>query len=253
MRRASRQAGRPCGGASGRKTVASGAPHGTAIGSIVLRSHGALARWRSAVKIAGICLLLLGCRSWQPSLSCSPGPVGGGVSGPEGYAACASLLERITHTFDRRRQHANLVPLSVFSRPDLYNGGALNIRIPSAPRSLLVSPHLTATYYTRPCRLVAKMVLTLFNLENSRSFRVHWLINELQAPVEVRHYARVEGKKAVPEMARDSGFKLGKSPVLVEDGTGTGGGSGKYTVSESGNCLMCVDAACGWAAEAVDC
>lgn len=97
------------------------------------------------------------------------------------------------------------------------------------------------------------MVLTLFNLENSRSFRVHWLINELQAPVEVRHYARVEGKKAVPEMARDSGFKLGKSPVLVEDGTGTGGGSGKYTVSESGNCLMCVDAACGWAAEAVDC
>lgn len=80
------------------------------------------------------------------------------------------------------------------------------------------------------------MVLTLYNLENSRSFRVHWLIEELGADVKIRNYARVEGKRAVPEMAKDSGFKLGKSPVLVEDGDGDK--SKAYFVYESANCLM---------------
>jgi hypothetical protein len=41
------------------------------------------------------------------------------------------------------------------------------------------------------------MVLTLFNLENSRAFRVLWLANELNVTITSRNYARIGGKKAV--------------------------------------------------------
>lgn len=41
------------------------------------------------------------------------------------------------------------------------------------------------------------MVLTLFFLENSRAFRVLWLAKELNTPIQVRNYPRLEGKKAV--------------------------------------------------------
>lgn len=102
------------------------------------------------------------------------------------------------------------------------------------------------------------MVLTLFNLENSRAFRVLWLANELDIPIKSRNYARVEGKKAasndcyfveeaneliilviqlqVPELAKDSGYKLGKSPCLIEDDFE---GSGEaLRIVESANCMQ---------------
>lgn len=82
------------------------------------------------------------------------------------------------------------------------------------------------------------MVLTLYSLENSRAFRVHWLINELDVDVPVKKYKRIEGRKAEPAMAKESGYRLGKSPCLVEDGDEQGQ---RYIVAESGNCLRFVE------------
>jgi glutathione S-transferase len=80
------------------------------------------------------------------------------------------------------------------------------------------------------------MVLTLFNLENSRSFRVLWLANELKVPIKSRNYARIDGKKAEPSLAKDSGYSLGKSPCLIEDGSE---GRGDFLrIVESGNCMQ---------------
>ena len=61
-------------------------------------------------------------------------------------------------------------------------------------------PALTCCSHSpRPTTSTASlaMVLTLFNLENSRAFRVLWLANELGVPLQVRNYARIGGKKAV--------------------------------------------------------
>lgn len=73
------------------------------------------------------------------------------------------------------------------------------------------------------------MVVTLFNLENSRAFRVHWLACELDIPIESRNYERIGGKKAVPELSKDSGYKLGKSPCIQD---------GEIKVVESANCML---------------
>ncbi|PRP82279.1 hypothetical protein PROFUN_06291 [Planoprotostelium fungivorum] len=78
------------------------------------------------------------------------------------------------------------------------------------------------------------MTVTLFNLENSRSFRVSWLIHEINAPVEQRYYSRINGKKAVPELSKDSGFSFGKSPCLVVEEEG----QEKFIIFESGNCMQ---------------
>lgn len=57
---------------------------------------------------------------------------------------------------------------------------------------------------------------TLYYLENSRAFRVAWALEELELPYELKHYARIEGKRAVPELKSESGNPLGKSPYLVD-------------------------------------
>ncbi|CAO1624318.1 unnamed protein product [Parajaminaea phylloscopi] len=79
------------------------------------------------------------------------------------------------------------------------------------------------------------MALTLYYLDNSRAFRVLWAAYELglKDRVVVKKFARVEGKKAVPEMAKDSGFALGKSPYLVDEN-----GSQRVEVFESVACIQ---------------
>ena len=67
-------------------------------------------------------------------------------------------------------------------------------------------------------------MLTVHHLENSRSQRVLWLLEELGVEYEVKRYAR--NKKtmlAPPELL--AVHPLGKSPVITDDGT---------TVAESG-------------------
>ncbi|SNX87191.1 related to GTT1 - glutathione S-transferase [Melanopsichium pennsylvanicum] len=57
---------------------------------------------------------------------------------------------------------------------------------------------------------------TLYFLENSRAFRVAWTLEELELPYTLKHYNRIEGKRAEPSMKADSGNPLGKSPYLVD-------------------------------------
>jgi glutathione S-transferase len=67
-------------------------------------------------------------------------------------------------------------------------------------------------------------MITLHHLENSRSQRILWLLEELGLPYEVKRYARnPETLLAPPELMKV--HPLGKSPVITEDG---------ITVAESG-------------------
>ena len=67
-------------------------------------------------------------------------------------------------------------------------------------------------------------MITLHHLENSRSQRVLWLLEELGVPYEVRRYERnPKTMLAPPELARV--HPLGKSPVITD---------GDVTVAESG-------------------
>ncbi len=67
-------------------------------------------------------------------------------------------------------------------------------------------------------------MITLHHLENSRSQRVLWLLEELGLPYEIKHYQRdPETMLAPPELTRV--HPLGKSPVITD---------GDITVAESG-------------------
>ena len=67
-------------------------------------------------------------------------------------------------------------------------------------------------------------MITVHHLENSRSQRVLWLLEELGLPYEVKRYARdPRTLYAPPELARV--HPLGKSPVITD---------GDITVAESG-------------------
>ena len=67
-------------------------------------------------------------------------------------------------------------------------------------------------------------MITVHHLENSRSQRVLWLLEELGLPYEVRRYQRDKATlQAPPELAKV--HPLGKSPVITD---------GAATVAESG-------------------
>lgn len=59
------------------------------------------------------------------------------------------------------------------------------------------------------------MGLTIHHLQNSRSFRIVWLLNELGLPYEIKTYPRVNNK-APPEFK--ALHPLGKAPLLEDDG-----------------------------------
>ena len=67
-------------------------------------------------------------------------------------------------------------------------------------------------------------MLTLHHLNDSRSQRVLWLLEELGLPYEIKHYQRnAETRLAPPELAKI--HPLGKSPVITD---------GDTTIAESG-------------------
>jgi glutathione S-transferase len=68
------------------------------------------------------------------------------------------------------------------------------------------------------------MTITVHHLENSRSQRVLWLLEELGVPYEVRRYARNKKTMLAPPELRQV-HALGKSPVITD---------GHVTVAESG-------------------
>jgi glutathione S-transferase len=66
-------------------------------------------------------------------------------------------------------------------------------------------------------------MIIVHHLENSRSQRVLWLLEELSFPYEVRHYKRdPTTMRAPPELA--SIHPLGKSPVLEDSAAASGVG-----------------------------
>lgn len=69
-------------------------------------------------------------------------------------------------------------------------------------------------------------MLTVHHLENSRSQRVLWLLEELGLPYEVRHRARDPQTMLAPPALLQI-HPLGKSPVLTDDAAG-------LTVAETG-------------------
>jgi glutathione S-transferase len=67
-------------------------------------------------------------------------------------------------------------------------------------------------------------MLTVHHLNNSRSQRVLWLLEELEVPYEVKHYQR-DLKTLLAPSALKKVHPLGKSPVITDD---------DLTVAESG-------------------
>ena len=60
-------------------------------------------------------------------------------------------------------------------------------------------------------------MIIVHHLNESRSQRVLWLLEELELPYEIRHYARdAKTRLAPPELT--AVHTLGKSPVIEEDG-----------------------------------
>jgi glutathione S-transferase len=69
-------------------------------------------------------------------------------------------------------------------------------------------------------------MIIVHHLENSRSQRILWMLEELDLPYEIKEYKRQPTLQAPPELKAI--HPLGKSPVIVDDGT---------TVAESGAIL----------------
>ncbi|MFC0205817.1 glutathione S-transferase family protein [Novosphingobium soli] len=72
-------------------------------------------------------------------------------------------------------------------------------------------------------------MITVHHLENSRSQRVLWMLEELGLPYEVRRYARDKATMLAPPELR-AVHPLGKSPVIVDDEAP----AGLATVAETG-------------------
>ncbi|GAC1333488.1 MAG: glutathione S-transferase [Beijerinckiaceae bacterium] len=67
-------------------------------------------------------------------------------------------------------------------------------------------------------------MIVVHHLENSRSQRVLWLLEELGLPYKIKHYARDKNTMLAPPKLR-AVHPLGKSPVITDDGK---------TIAESG-------------------
>lgn len=67
-------------------------------------------------------------------------------------------------------------------------------------------------------------MVTVHHLENSRSQRILWLLEELGTPYAITHYKRMEPLPIAPPELKEV-HPLGKSPVITDDGV---------TVAESG-------------------
>ena len=70
-------------------------------------------------------------------------------------------------------------------------------------------------------------MITVHHLNNSRSQRVLWLLEELGLPYEIRHYQR-DAKTSLAPPELKAVHPLGKSPVITD---------GALTVAESGAIL----------------
>ena len=79
-------------------------------------------------------------------------------------------------------------------------------------------------------------MITVHHLENSRSQRVLWLLEELGLPYEIQHYQRDPKTSLAPAALRQV-HPLGKSPVITDDGrvVAESGAIIEYLVERHGN------------------
>ena len=61
-------------------------------------------------------------------------------------------------------------------------------------------------------------MITVHHLNNSRSQRVLWLLEELVVPYDIKHYARDGQTNLAPPELKEI-HPLGKSPVITDDGS----------------------------------
>ena len=73
------------------------------------------------------------------------------------------------------------------------------------------------------------MTVIVHHLENSRSQRILWLLEELGVPYEVKHYQR-DKKTSLAPKELEQVHPLGKSPVITD---------GDDTIAETGTSLRC--------------
>jgi len=78
-------------------------------------------------------------------------------------------------------------------------------------------------------------MLTVHHLNNSRSQRILWLLEELQVPYELKKYERGPDQRAPPELLAIS--PLGKSPVITDDNItlAESGAIVEYLITKHGN------------------
>lgn len=87
-------------------------------------------------------------------------------------------------------------------------------------------------------------MIIVHHLENSRSQRILWLLEELELPYEVRRYERDRKTMlAPPELKRV--HPLGKSPVIEDSASGTGAGEPRVVVETGAIVEYLVDKADG--------
>jgi glutathione S-transferase len=84
-------------------------------------------------------------------------------------------------------------------------------------------------------------MITLHHLNESRSQRILWLLEELELPYEIQFYFRDEHKMAPAELQRV--HPLGKSPVITDDGRAIAesGAIIDYIVRHYGDGRLCPD------------
>ncbi len=63
---------------------------------------------------------------------------------------------------------------------------------------------------------MAAIMITLHHLNNSRSQRIIWLLEELQLPYQIKHYQR-DPRSMLAPAALKAVHPLGKSPVISDD------------------------------------
>ena len=85
-------------------------------------------------------------------------------------------------------------------------------------------------------------MITVHHLNESRSQRILWLLEELELPYEVRFYFRDEHTKMAPAELRRV-HPLGKSPVITDGGRAIAesGAIVDYIVRHYGNGRLCPD------------
>ena len=78
-------------------------------------------------------------------------------------------------------------------------------------------------------------MITVHHLENSRSLRILWMLEELELPYEIKQYKRLPTMQAPPELK--AVHPLGKSPVITDDGVtmAESGAILEYLVQKYGN------------------